>query len=89
MVLGSNSIFQPLGALLESEIFVGLGRLPFLGGSIAWPGAERLLLMVARATEYAAKHCWDNCKGEYLNLVDSLCDSSVEMRVSSSLQTAA
>jgi len=45
--------------------------------------------MVARATEYAAKHCWDNCKGEYLNLVDSLCDSSVEMRVSSSLQTAA
>ena len=45
--------------------------------------------MVARATEYAAKHCWDNCKDEYLNLVDSLCDSRAEMPVSSSLQTAA
>jgi glycosyltransferase involved in cell wall biosynthesis/peptidoglycan/xylan/chitin deacetylase (PgdA/CDA1 family) len=46
-------------------------------------------LMVARATEYAARNCWENCKHEYLNLVDSLCDSSIEVRVSSSLQAAA
>jgi glycosyltransferase involved in cell wall biosynthesis len=29
--------------------------------------------MVARATEYAAHHCWETCKADYLNLVDSLC----------------
>ena len=30
--------------------------------------------MVARASEYAARNCWESCKADYLNLVDSLCD---------------
>jgi len=29
--------------------------------------------MTAQASEYAATHCWDNRKGDYLRLVDSLC----------------
>jgi glycosyltransferase involved in cell wall biosynthesis len=29
--------------------------------------------MVARASKYAARNCWGSRKGDYLNLVDSLC----------------
>jgi glycosyltransferase involved in cell wall biosynthesis len=32
--------------------------------------------MTSRASEYAAQHCWDNRKGAYLNLVDTLCHDS-------------
>jgi len=31
--------------------------------------------MVTRAAAYAARHCWENRKTDYLNLVDSLCIS--------------
>ena len=31
--------------------------------------------MTAQASEYAATHCWENRKGDYLRLVDSLCAS--------------
>jgi glycosyltransferase involved in cell wall biosynthesis len=35
--------------------------------------------MAARASEYAARHCWENRKGDYLNLVDSLCHAGTAM----------
>jgi glycosyltransferase involved in cell wall biosynthesis len=31
--------------------------------------------LTARASEYAAEHSWESRKGDYLGLVDSLCDS--------------
>jgi glycosyltransferase involved in cell wall biosynthesis len=34
--------------------------------------------MIRSAAEYAAAHCWDNRKREYLNLIDHLCDSDLE-----------
>jgi glycosyltransferase involved in cell wall biosynthesis len=33
--------------------------------------------LAARASEYAATHSWERRKGDYLRLVDSLCDSGV------------
>ena len=36
--------------------------------------------MVHRASEYAATNCWEGRKGDYLNLVDYLCDTDVEPR---------
>src|SRR4051812_30400099 len=36
--------------------------------------------MTAQASEYAATHCWENRKGDYLRLVDSLCAGRDEKR---------
>ena len=36
--------------------------------------------MVRRASEYAATNCWESRKGDYLNLVDYLCDTDVQPR---------
>ena len=35
--------------------------------------AERQQTLVAAATEYVARHNWETCRGDYLQLVDSLC----------------
>ena len=45
--------------------------------------------MVHRASEYAATHCWENRKDDYLNLVDFLCDSDVAPRTAQVAQKAA
>ena len=39
--------------------------------------------MVHRASEYAATNCWESRKGDYLNLVDYLCDTDVEPTITS------
>jgi glycosyltransferase involved in cell wall biosynthesis len=51
--------------------------------------AEMRRQMVHRASEYAATHCWENRKGDYLNLVDYLCDTDVTPRTPRLTQEAA
>jgi glycosyltransferase involved in cell wall biosynthesis len=41
--------------------------------------AEMRREMVRRASEYAATHCWESRKADYLALVDSLCASDVAL----------
>ena len=45
--------------------------------------------LTARASEYAATHSWESRKGDYLRLVDSLCDSGVVLPATAPMRKAA
>jgi glycosyltransferase involved in cell wall biosynthesis len=51
--------------------------------------SEERRRLVHRASEYAASHCWENRKDDYLNLVDFLCDADVIPRPAQVAQKAA
>jgi glycosyltransferase involved in cell wall biosynthesis len=45
--------------------------------------------ITSQASQYAAEHCWENRKTDYLKLVDSLCESDAPLSIPAAMRKAA